>query len=99
MAARLPGSGRGVPRDPEPRKLDRGAAVHDDLEPRVTCARGGRVVDHAELQPDGAGADRDRLVDVLARRLGASEDVDDVHVLLDLRDAREGALAENALAV
>ena len=41
-------------------------------------AFGGLVVDHAELHPDGLGADRDRLVDVRGDRGGAAEEVDDL---------------------
>ena len=41
-------------------------------------ARRGGAIDDAELQPDGAGADRDHLVDVDPRFRRPAEDVDDV---------------------
>ena len=58
--------------------LDRRAAVHDDREPGRAGAVGGGLVDDAELHPDGARADRDRLVDVRPGGVGPAEDVDDV---------------------
>ena len=45
----------GVTRQAEARALDRGAAVHHDVEPGGTRARRGVLVDDPELQPDRAG--------------------------------------------
>lgn len=49
-----------------PAQLDRGTAVHHDLQTGVTCPLGGLLVDHTQLQPHRFGADRDRFVDVAA---------------------------------
>ena len=58
--------------------LDRGAPVHDDVEP----GRGGdprRLPVHdPELEPQAAGADSDRLLGVREAQLRPPEDVDDV---------------------
>src|SRR3954470_13324918 len=83
---------------PEPANLDRRAAVHHDLKPGGARPLGGRFVDHAELHPYGARADRDRLVDVRAGGIGAPEDVDDVDALAELGHARATRLAEDLLA-
>src|SRR5690349_14732972 len=82
---------------PEPAHLDRRAAVHDHLEPRRPRSLGGVLVDHPELHPHRAGADGDRLVDMGAGGVGAAEDVDHVHAVAELRDARDAALAEDLL--
>ena len=74
------------PRPTKTRQLDRRAAVHDDAEARGARPLGRGLVDHAELEPHARRADRDRLVDVRAGRLGAAEDVDDL-------DARSAGIA------
>src|SRR3954470_13012294 len=65
--------------------------------PRAPRALARRLVDHAQLQPDAAGAQRDRLVDVRARPVAAAEDVDDLDAGLgrDRLQARVAALAED----
>jgi hypothetical protein len=73
--------------------LDRRAAVHDDREPGRAGPVGGGPVDDPELHPDGARADRDRLVDVRAGGVRAAEDVDDVDALVELCEARAARLA------
>jgi hypothetical protein len=86
-------------REAQAADLDRRAAVHDDLETGGAGAFGRRLVDDAELHPDGSRPDGDGLVDVRPRGVRAAEDVDDV----DLRAVREGgqprlaALAEDVL--
>ena len=56
----------------------RRAVVHHDVETRRARPLGRRHVDHAELHPHRLRAERDRLVDVRARVVGAPEDVDHV---------------------
>ena len=80
-------------------QLDRGTAVHDHAQARGAGSLGGGGVDHAELQPDRLGADRDRLVDVRAGLRGAPEDVDDVDRLVDVVHARDAALPEDLVRV
>src|SRR5690606_10179985 len=62
----------------EPRPLDGGAAVHDDVETRRERALRRRLVDDAQLQPHGSRAALDRLVDDGPRALGPAGHVDDV---------------------
>src|SRR4029077_6690403 len=80
--------------------LDRRAAIHDDLEAGGPGPLRGGLVDHAELHPDRAGADRDRLVDVRAGGVRPAEDVDDVDcdAVGQGGQARLEALAEDLLA-
>ena len=80
-------------------ELDRRAAVHGDEEPGGPGARGGGVVDHAELEPDRLRADGDRLVHVAAGVLGAAEDVDDVDRLRHLAQRRVARPPEHLAGV
>ena len=86
-APRGPASPRSAPAPSPgwtPRVLDARAGVHDDGQPGVARARGGRLVDHAELEPDGGDAEAvllgDRLVDDRTDLRRVDEAVDDVDV-------------------
>ena len=60
------------------RVLDLDAAVHHHRQPaRLGDAR-AFLVDHAELAPEGAGADLHRFGGDRRQRVGRAEDVDDV---------------------
>ena len=52
----------------------------------------------SQLEPQGPGACGDGVVRVLGRELRASEDVDDVDLLLDLRNRSRAAHAEHLFA-
>ena len=54
------------------------AAVHHHAQPGRPRRLGGLRVDHAELHPDRAGAEPDRVVDHRADLVGAAEHVDHV---------------------
>ena len=61
-------------------------------------ARGGFLVDHADLHPHRLGADRDRFIDRFAGCLRAAEDVDDVDRLADLGELAPDEFAVDMLA-
>ena len=54
------------------------AEIHHHQQPCRAGAGGGGVIDDADLHPDGARADGDRLVDDRSHLIGAAEDVDDL---------------------
>src|SRR4051794_6328246 len=75
--------------------FDLRAAVHDDGQSCRTRPGGRILIDHAQLHPDSAGADRDRLVHMCARELRAPEDVHHLDRLADRGQIREALLAED----
>src|SRR3954452_12252135 len=72
--------------------LDRGAAVHNDLEALGFGARGGVIIADAELHPYDFGADGDRLVDDAARHVGPAEHVHHVDRLRHIGEPRVNGL-------
>src|SRR3954447_23439229 len=58
--------------------LDLEAPVHHDVEPASLGDLDALGADHAVLEPQRVGADRDRLARDLRHRVGSAEDVDDV---------------------
>src|SRR5688572_31134669 len=59
-------------------ELDSQAMILHDVEPRLGRLRRGGVVDEPELEPDRAGAGRDRVLDDGREMLDAPERVDEV---------------------
>ncbi len=53
------------------------------------------LVDHAELTPEGAGVDRDRVPGDRRQRIRRAEDVDDVHRHGHIEQARVARLSED----
>ncbi len=78
--------------------FDRGAAVHHDLQSGGLGTGGGGLVDHAQLHPHRLGADRDRLIDDRADRVGAAEDIDDVDRVAQLVEVAEDEFAVQVFA-
>src|SRR4029453_2151551 len=66
------------------RPLDFRACVHDDVEAGIQRASGCIIIDHAKLEPYAPRADRDRLVDMPAGMVRATEDVDDIDRKVDV---------------
>src|ERR1700730_2509849 len=71
------------------------AAVHDHRQPAVLPGLGALGVNHAELAPEGAGADRHGFPGDPWQRVGRAEDVHDVHRHGHVKQARVGLLAED----
>src|SRR5215469_11890402 len=83
---------------PEPRDLDRRAAVHDDLESFRLSAFRRSVVAHSELHPYDFGADRNRRIDHRPRRLGPTKNINHIDRLGHLGEARIDGLAVDRAA-
>ena len=63
-----------------------GAEILDVVDPGLLRDRARLGRDDPELEPERAGADRDRLFGVRGRELGTAEDVDEVDRTVDLRE-------------
>ena len=49
--------------------------IHHHQQPGLTGAAGGRLIDHALLEPDGFGLNTYRFIDDGAGLLGSSKDI------------------------
>src|ERR1700749_4072531 len=84
--------------EPEPRHLDRRAAIHHDVNTGGFGLCRGLVVAHAELHPDDLGMLRDRLIDYRRDLLGAQEDINHVDRPSDLAERSDDFLTVDGLA-
>src|SRR4029078_7879498 len=78
--------------------FDLRAAVHHHLETSVLGELRGLVVAYAELHPHHLGADADRLARDAERRVGRTENVDDVTRLFYVDERGIDLLAEDLFA-
>ena len=70
-------------------------AVHYDKEARAACAFGGDGMDYAFLHPDGASADADGRLYNFGDKFGAAENVNNVHGIGNVLQARITLFAED----
>ena len=78
--------------------LDRGTAIHHDAEAPVVGDPSRFPVDHAELEPQAARPDLDRLARMGLAQLRAAEDIDELERagrLDGLTEGGEGRYAEH----
>src|SRR5581483_5273653 len=76
-------------------QLDRHAAVHDHLQAGLPSSLRSLKVFDTQLQPDGFGADLNRLIDDVGHELRSPEDVHHVDGQGDARQVRIGWLIED----
>lgn len=77
--------------------FDQHAGIHDDPKPRRTRTCGSRLVNDAELHPDGLGADGDGLFDDRGNLLGTTENEHEIDRFGHGQQIGIGLFAQTAL--